>query len=79
MNEKAAPSGTAEEERGETAQALSEANQCIALGVGVGGLGTAASLALGATCPLCFVVAPALVGAGVVRRVAVKRRNRKQK
>lgn len=51
------------------AKARREGNQCIALGVGVGGVGTAAALTLGATCPLCFVVAPALVGLGVYRRI----------
>ena len=39
-------------------EALSEANQCIALGVGVGGLGAGAALVLGATCPLCVIAAP---------------------
>jgi hypothetical protein len=49
-------------------QALSEGNQCIALGLGVGGLGAAAALAIGATCPLCLVIAPGLVGAGFLKR-----------
>ena len=50
-------------------EALREGNTCIALGVGVGGLGTAAAVTLGATCPLCFIAAPALVGMGVYRRL----------
>ncbi len=53
---------------------LSEGNQCMAIGAGVGGLGAAATLAFGAICPLCFFVAPALVGAGLVKRILEKRR-----
>jgi len=51
-----------------------EGNQCIAIGIGVGGLGTVAAVALGATCPLCFVAAPALIGMGVYRRITAKQR-----
>lgn len=53
-------------------RARSEGNQCIAMGVGVGALGTAAALALGATCPLCFIAAPGLVGVGLYRRLTAK-------
>lgn len=49
-------------------EALREANQCIGVGLGVGGLGAGAALALGATCPLCLVVAPGLVGLGLLKR-----------
>ena len=55
-------------------ESLSDANQCIAIGFGVGGLGTAASLVLGATCPLCFVVTPALIGTGLFQRFRTKRK-----
>jgi hypothetical protein len=54
-------------------EARSEGNQCIALGLGVGALGAAASLALGATCPLCLVIAPGLVGAGLLKRRSTSR------
>ena len=53
---------------------LSEGNQCMAIGAGVGGLGAAATLAFGAICPLCFFVAPALVGVGLVKRILEKRK-----
>ncbi len=53
---------------------LSDANQCIAVGLGIGGMGTAAALTLGATCPLCFVFAPVFVGAGLLKRRKEKRR-----
>ena len=52
---------------------ISDANKCMAIGVGVGGLGTAAALTLGATCPLCFIIAPALIGVGLVKRIREKR------
>jgi hypothetical protein len=53
-------------------EALREANQCSGLGLGVGGLGAGAAMALGATCPLCFVVAPGLVGLGLLERRSAK-------
>lgn len=53
-------------------RARQEGSQCIALGIGVGGLGTAAALTLGATCPICFIAAPALIGVGVYRRITAK-------
>ena len=49
-------------------QTLSEGNQCIAWGLGIGGFGAATALAVGATCPLCIVVAPGLIGAGLLKR-----------
>lgn len=47
----------------------SEANSCIALGAGVGALGALGTALSGAVCPLCVVVAPALIGIGVYKRV----------
>lgn len=45
----------------------------IKFGVGVGAFGAVSLAVLGATCPLCFFVAPAMVGVGAVkRRRAVK-------
>ena len=41
-----------------------DANTCIGVGAGLGVMGTAAALVTGATCPLCFIVAPGLVGIG---------------
>lgn len=45
-----------------------EANHCMALGAGVGALGVGAALATGAVCPICFIVAPGIVGAGILKR-----------
>ncbi len=45
-----------------------EANTCMALGVGVGALGTASAALAGAVCPLCIVIAPGLVGYGAYKR-----------
>lgn len=40
----------------------------IKFGVGVGAFGAGSLALLGATCPLCFFVAPAMVGVGVWKR-----------
>ena len=46
----------------------SEGDGHIKFGVGVGTFGAASLAVLGATCPLCFFVAPAMVGVGLVKR-----------
>lgn len=58
-------------------KAVNEADKCIAIGAGIGALGLAVGTVVGATCPLCYVVAPGLIGAGLVHRVRAKLRNRK--
>jgi hypothetical protein len=45
-----------------------EGNQLLGLGLGIGAWGAASGLVVGAVCPLCVVAAPALVGAGLLRR-----------
>lgn len=45
-----------------------EGNQLLGLGLGVGAWGAATGLLVGAVCPICVVAAPALVGAGLLRR-----------
>ncbi len=45
-----------------------EGNLCIGAGAGVGALGIASAVAVGAVCPLCYVVPPALIGIGAFRR-----------
>ncbi len=52
---------------------LREANSCMALGAGLGAVGTGTALLAGATCPLCVLFAPALIGYGVWRRFAANR------
>lgn len=52
---------------------LQEANTCIALGAGVGALGFGAGAIVGVVCPLCYIVPPALIGAGVVKRHLAKK------
>jgi hypothetical protein len=52
---------------------LRDANSCIALGAGLGAMGTGTALLVGATCPLCVVFAPALIGYGVWKRFSVNR------
>ncbi len=45
----------------------------IKFGAGVGIFGAASLAVIGATCPLCFFVAPAMVGVGIVKRERAKR------
>jgi hypothetical protein len=52
---------------------LRDANLCLAYGVGLGALGAGTALLAGATCPLCVVVAPALIGVGAWKRFAAGR------
>ena len=47
---------------------LEEGKGHIKFGVGVGLAGAASLALIGTTCPLCFVVAPAMVGLGVWKR-----------
>lgn len=53
---------------------LREANSFLALGAGLGALGTGTALLAGATCPLCVIAAPALIGVGVWKRFAASRK-----
>lgn len=50
-----------------------DANSCLALGAGIGVVGTTSALVAGATCPLCFVLAPALLGVGAWKRYRLHR------
>lgn len=59
-------------EGGATEEALRDGNQCIAMVVGIGGFGAGTLLAFGATCPLCLVAAPGLVGLGIYKRLKAK-------
>lgn len=45
------------------------ASQLIGAGVGIGALGAAGAVLVGVTCPLCVVAAPALITAGVAKKV----------
>jgi hypothetical protein len=54
-------------------QKLRDANFCIGSGVGIGALGAAGSVILGATCPFCFIGAPLLIGVGLYQRAKAKR------
>lgn len=50
-----------------------DGNDLIATGVGVGAIGVAGAVLLGATCPLCVVATPALIGVGLYKKWRVKR------
>ena len=62
----------------ETEKRVKDADLCTGLGVGVGALGGTAA-ALGAVCPICFVVAPALVGVGLIERHRVSKKRKQDK
>ena len=55
---------------------ISEANKCLAIGAGVGALGVGAALATGAVCPICFVVAPGIIGAGAFKHWKIRRKTK---
>ena len=55
-------------------QELRDAGSCLAMGAGVGTVGTASALLLGATCPICVVMAPALIGMGLVKGYAARKK-----
>ncbi len=53
---------------------LRDANSCMAMGAGLGVVGAGTALLAGATCPLCIVLAPALIGVGAWKRFVTSRR-----
>jgi len=55
-------------------QELRDANSILAIGTGLGALGVGSALLVGATCPLCVIVAPALIGVGAWKRFAAGRK-----
>ena len=57
-------------------EAKTEANQVIALGAAVGITGGVAGLIVGAVCPLCYFVAPGLIGMGVVGRIRAAKKEK---
>jgi hypothetical protein len=57
---------------------IREGNQYIAFGLGIGFLGALVALTLGATCPLCFIVAPGLVAVGLLKRRAARAGRRRE-
>lgn len=50
-----------------------ESNQLIGMGLGLGAFGAVSALALGATCPLCVVAAPTMLGMGLYKRWSKRR------
>lgn len=54
---------------------LRTANACIAFGASLGAVGTGTALLAGATCPLCVVLAPMLIGFGAWKRFTADRRD----
>lgn len=55
-------------------QERKEATTCMTIGAGVGVLGAASALLAGAVCPLCFFVAPGLIGVGAYKRAKASKK-----
>lgn len=54
-----------------------DANYLLAGGASAGAIGTAGVLITGAVCPLCIVATPLLLGAGLFKRMKLKRDQKK--
>ena len=52
------------------------ANNLLTAGVSAGAIGTAGALITGAVCPLCIIATPILVGAGLVKRLKLSRKEK---
>lgn len=50
-----------------------DGNDLLVTGLGVGAIGVAGAVLLGATCPICVVATPALLGAGLYKKWKAKR------
>jgi hypothetical protein len=57
-------------------ESRSTANNLLAAGASAGAIGTAGALIGGAVCPLCIIATPVLLGAGLVKRLSVKRKQK---
>jgi hypothetical protein len=62
------PNDASETNAADVRARINDGNIAIGAGVGIGALGASSALIVGATCPLCFIIAPALVGAGIYLR-----------
>jgi hypothetical protein len=48
-------------------------NDMILTGAGIGAIGVAGAVFLGATCPICVVATPALIGVGLFQKWRARR------
>jgi hypothetical protein len=55
-----------------------EANQLLVGGAAIGAMGIAGTALLGATCPVCWIAAPTLLGAGAIKHWRCRRAERAQ-
>lgn len=53
---------------------MKNAKAALAMGAGVGAVGTASALLIGATCPICVVMAPALIGVGLFKGYSARKK-----
>jgi hypothetical protein len=52
---------------------VGDANDKMKWGVGIGVFAAVSYAVLGATCPLCLIASPALIGAGLIGRAKARR------
>ncbi|MBK7579383.1 MAG: hypothetical protein IPI67_04170 [Myxococcales bacterium] len=55
-------------------KASARGDELLLTGAGVGVIGVAGAVLLGATCPVCVVATPVLVGAGLWQKYQARRR-----
>ena len=65
-----------ESQRLESAERIAEGNRLMVSGSAIGVASVASALLLGATCPLCVVGVPALIGFGIFQRIRGERLER---
>lgn len=69
----AEPEPVAPASRTADGEEVRDASQLMAYGAAIGVIGLGGALISGAVCPVCVVAAPALLGAGIVKRLRARR------
>ena len=67
----AGPEQLREDERKEQ---LADSRNYLGMGVSIGVVGAVSAALIGATCPVCIVATPALIGAGIFKRWQARRK-----
>jgi hypothetical protein len=63
-----------ETEETQRKERLADSRSYLGMGVTIGVVGVASAALIGATCPVCVVAAPALIGAGIFKRWQARRK-----
>lgn len=67
------PESAESAESSRNAELHQEGGRNVKMGLGVGAFGAGSLALIGVSCPLCFVVAPAMVGVGMWKQRKAKR------